>query len=294
MFLNDLRGQQVLHGFREHAACVEHVANPIDAGPDDQLIADCRSFTCQMSVLLNDIEHAAGFQKGEQGIRQTLLCEAEDQALNLVTRIADVRASTNCGVQSKHAVADFMLAFDWHDEPSPYRDALLHSFVLDAARLQYPAKSGGEAATHDDLDATTSITVLSNACLAGIKELAASFTQRDLNTELGRSDPDDLDTTILTLTEQKKTAIKALIGAQASSASAIHAKRFVLRRLLEIAAGDGDAHDLRVELALSYFSDLNIFFRCQAQEHEPSSAYGSIWNTLTSKLRWFTSATPHR
>src|ERR1700712_4732307 len=131
MFLNLLRGQQMSHGFWKDAAGAEHALMSMQPAPDDQLVADCRSYISRMDGLLDDIEQAAACDSGGQGLDQASLCEAEDQALDLVSRIVVTRACTNCGVQSKHAVADVMLASDWYDEPSPYRDALLHSFVLD-------------------------------------------------------------------------------------------------------------------------------------------------------------------
>ena len=85
---------------------------PSRAGPDDQLIADCHSLMCQIGTLLNEIERAAEAKGPEQGRRQASLCEADDQAFDLMERIADTRAVTPCGVQSKHAAAVFLLSIE--------------------------------------------------------------------------------------------------------------------------------------------------------------------------------------
>lgn len=149
MFLSDLPGQQASHRSREDAAGPEHASNLLSAGTDKQLIAGCRSLMCQIGALLNEIEQAADANNPEQGQRQASLCDADDQAFELMERIAVTRALTCCGVQSKHAVADFLLSTDWYDEPSPYRDRLLLSFVLDAARHSYPAVSTDHASVDE-------------------------------------------------------------------------------------------------------------------------------------------------
>jgi len=276
----------------QRLASAAYASTPSHAGSDQQLIADCRLVMDQIGTLFANIEHAADAKSGEQERCQTSLCEADDQAFDLVERIAVTRSFTRRGVQSKHAVADIMLALDWYDEPSPCRDRLLLSFVLDAARLPYPAASNCHASNDPDLDATTIGIVRANACLAVTKKLAACFKQKDESSACEQADQDRLDAKIFALKEETETALEALIAVRAFSAPAIHAKRLVLRRMLEAGMDDSDATYLRVELARSYFSDLNAFF--PTQEREPSSSYGSIWNTLTSKFRWLTSTIPHR
>lgn len=291
MFLSDARRQQASHGLGADAAFADRTSYPMQTGLDDQLIADCRLLTCRIDALISGINQAAEDCEGEQESDQASLCEADDLAFKLMERVAVTRAITVHGAQSKHAVADFLLAIDWYPEPSPTRDALLLSFVCDAAGLRYPAPP--EVGSHvSDPEATTTVIVHSNTCLSLIKELAAAFAQKDENDALGQAEPDDLDAKILTIKERKKAAIEALVGVCASSSSAVHAKRVVLRRMLE--AGDGDAHYLRIELARSYFSDLNAFIEANAQEHEHSSGYNSIWNALSNKFRWLTSAAHHR
>ena len=290
MFLSDLREQKVSHRLREDAGRPGHVAGLTGAGPDDQLTADCRSLTCQISNLLNEIEQAVEAKGIAQAQRQASLCEAYDQAFDLMERIADTRAITSCGVQSKHAVADFLLSTDWHDEPSPCRDRLLLSFVLDAVRHSYPKVSDHHASVCEDVDATATVIVLANTCLAVIKNLTAHFARKDQEAERGLVDQDDLDAVILALKEQRKTAVEALVGGQALSIRAIHAKRVVLRRMLEAGMYDGDAHHLRVELARSYFSDLKTFLQTNAREgHGTLSGHHTIWDSLSSSFRWLTS-----
>ncbi|RYF22908.1 MAG: hypothetical protein EOO77_03165 [Oxalobacteraceae bacterium] len=290
MFLSDLRGQQASQVLRGDAACVEHVSNPPHTGPDNQLIADCRSLMRQFSDLLNDIEQAADTESGEPCLRQVSLCAAEDQTLALMARIMVTRASTHCGVQSKHAVADFLVAAIWYDEPSPFRDKLLLSFVLDAARLQYPKVEDDYPFADEELDATTTVVVLTNTYLTLKRELAACFAQKDQNTEPVQVNESNLDNIILGLSEKNRTTIKKIIAIQSSSAAAINAKRLVLRRMLESAVGSYDAHHLRVELARSYLRDLNIFFQAYAPAHEPLSAYDMICNGLSNSFRWLTSS----
>lgn len=263
---------------------------PSRAGPDDQLIADCHSLMCQIGTLLNEIEQAAEAKGPEQGRRQASLCEADDQAFDLMERIADTRAVSPCGVQSKHAAAVFLLSIDWHDDPSPCRDKLLLSFVLDAVRHSYPTIPNNRASLSEDTDTTTTVIVRANTCLAVIKELAADFAQKDQEAKEGPVNQDLLDVVILALREQKKTAVEALVGVQAFSMRAIHAKRVVLRRMLEAGMYDGDAHHLRVELARSYFRDLKTFLQTNAREgHGTLSGHHTIWDSLSSSFRWLTS-----
>ena len=66
MFLSDLRTQQASHGSHKDVARPDHASDPLGAGPDDQLIADCRSLMGQMGALLIDIEQAATVRSGEQ------------------------------------------------------------------------------------------------------------------------------------------------------------------------------------------------------------------------------------
>lgn len=286
MFLSDLR----LHRSRDDAASPERSSNLLDAGIDEQLIADCRSLMCQIGALLHDIEQAADSNSPEQGQRQASLCDADDQAFELMERIAVTRAVTRSGVESKHAVADFLLSTDWNDEPSPYRDWMVLSFVLDAARHSYPAASTDHASVGEDMDTATTVLTRANTCLAVIKRLSADFAQKDEGAEHGPVNQDGLDTIILALKEQKKAAIEALVGARALSARALHAKRHVLRRMLEAGMYDSDAHHLRVELARSYFSDLKTFHQANAREkHEALSGHHTIWESLSSSFRWLTS-----
>jgi hypothetical protein len=291
MFLSDRRGQPVSHDYQKAVACVGQTSDAQHAGPDNQLMADCQSFTSQMRALLKGIEKAAKVRDDEQGHKQASLCEAEEQALDVMDRITATRALTECGVQSKHAVADLLLAIGWYAEPSPCRDALLLSCLRDAALLRYPAETG-EGSARVDLDATTTIIDHSEACLAVIQDLVAGFRQKDRDTELDRADQDDLDRRLLTLRRQKNTAIIALIRMPALSAPAIHAKRLVLKHMLE--TGDSDGHHLRVELAQSYLSDLNTFLRANSQGRETLWGHGWIWNNLSSKFRWLTSTVQHR
>ena len=295
MFLSDLRTQQASHGSRKDVACPDHASNPLGAGPDDQLIADCRSLMGQMSALLINIEQAAALRSGEQAPRQISLCEADDQAVDLMERIVMTRVCTDLSMQSKHALAELLLDINWYDEPSPHRDRLLLSFILDATRLSYPALSDGHAFLSEDLDATATVIVCATTCLAGIKELAAVFAQKDQEAEHGEVDQDGLNATISALNEQQKTAIEALTSISALSASALHAKRLVLRRMLEVSMKDSDTHQLRVELARSYFGDLRAFFRANAQEeHEALSGQHTIWTSLSSRFRWLTSSVHFR
>ena len=290
MFLSDLRGQQVSHRLREDTGRPEPVAGSTGSGPDDQLIADCRSLMGQIGTLLTKIEQAAEAKGEGQGQRQASLCEADDQAFDLMERVADTRAITTCGVQSKHTVADFLLSTDWYDEPSPCRDKLLLSFVLDAVRHSYPQVSNDLASVGEDVDATATGIGRANTCLAVIKELAARFAQKDQEAERGLVDQDSLDADILALKARKKTAVEAFVGVQALSMRAIHAKRVVLRRMLEAGMYDGDAHHLRVELARSYFSDLQTFLQTNAREgHGTLSGHHTIWDSLSSSFRWLTS-----
>ena len=270
---------------------VDRGFSPSRTGPDNQLITDCQSFTSQMRALLKGIERAAKVRDDEQGHNQASLCEAEKQASDVMDRITATRALTECGVQSKHAVADLLLAIGWYAEPSPCRDALLLSCLRDAARLRYPAVAG-EGSARVDLDATTTIIDHSEACLAVIQDLVTGFLQKDQDTELDLAAQDDLDRRLLTLRKCKNTAIVALIRMPAPSAPAIHAKRLVLKQMLE--TGDSDGHHLRVELAQSYLGDLNTFVRANSQGRETLWGHGWIWNNLSSKFRWLTSSVQHR
>ena len=295
MFLTDLRKEPASNGSREDIPCRQHDPNPLGAGPDDQLIADCRSLIGQMGALFTDIEQSAALKSGAQAAHQILLCKADDRAIDLIERIVMTRASTDLGTRSKHALAEFLLNIDWHDEPSPYRDRLLLSFVLDANRHSYPAMSNGNALLIDDLDVTTTVIARATTCLSVIKKLAAGFAQKDQEAEHGQVDQHDLNATISALNEQQKTAIEALTSISALSAFAIHAKRLVLRRMLEFSMKDSDAHYLRIELARSYFSDLRAFFRTNAQEgHEGLSGHNTIWTSLSSGFRWLTSSVHFR
>ena len=295
MFLSDLRTQQASHGLHEDVGCPEHASDHFGAGPDDQLIADCRSLMGQMGALLINIEQAATLRSGEQAPRQVSLCEADYQAIDLMERIVMTRACTDLGTRSKHALAELLLDIDWYDEPSPHRDRLLLSFVRDATRLSYPALSDGHAFLGEDLDATATVIVRANTCLAVIKQLAAGFVQKDQEAEHGEVDQGGLNATISALNEQQKTAIEALTSISALSASALQAKRLVLRRMLEVSMKDSDAHQLRVELARSYFGDLRAFFRANAQEeHKALSGHHTIWTSLSSGFRWLTSSVHFR
>lgn len=294
MFLSDLRRQQASHGSREDVACPEHASDPL-GGPDHQLIADCRSLMGQMGALLIDIEQAATLEGGEQAPRQVSLCEADDQAIDLMERIVMTQAHTDFGMRSKHALAELLLNIDWYDEPSPHRDRLLLSFVRDATRLSYPALSVDRAFLSEDFDATATVIVHANACLAVIKGVAAGFAQKDQEAEHGEVDQDGLNAIISALNKQQRTAIEAFTSLSAMSASALHAKRLVLRRMLEISMKDSDAHQLRIELARSYFGDLRAFLRANAQEeHAALSGHHTIWTSLSSGFRWLTSSVHFR
>jgi len=248
-----------------------------------------------MGALLINIEQAAILRSDEQAPRQISLCEADDQAIDLMERVVMTRACTNLGTRSKHDVAELLLGIDWYDEPSPHRDRLLLSFVRDATRLSYPALSEGHAFLSEDLDATATVIVRATTCLAVIKDLAAGFAHKDQEAEHGEVNQDDLNATISALSEQQKTAIEALISISALSASALHAKRLVLRRVLEVSMKDSDTHQLRLELARSYFGDLRAFFRANAQEeHEALLGHHTIWTSLSSGFRWLTSSVHFR
>lgn len=294
MLLSDLGGQRASHQSRGDAGNPESTPNSLVNGVDSQLIADCRSLVSQFGALLSDIEHAANDKGDEQSVRQAALCDADEQVFDLMGRIMLTRASTHCGVQSKHALADFLLSLNWQDDPSPFRDRLLLSYVLDAARLRYPTASDGHVFADCDLNTETVVIEQANSCLRLIRELSAAFAQKDQNSLAGQADQPALDASIIACEDQKEAAIKALIGIRAGTVSALNAKRLVLRRLLEAGIGSCEAHHLRVELARSYFGDLNCFLKAHAQDHEPLSASHAIWNSLSSSFRWLTSTVQFR
>ena len=294
MFLNDLRGQPVLHRSQEDEERPGRASNLLVSGLDESLVADCHSLISQFGTLLSEIEHAADVGNDEQSVRQAALCDTDEQAFDLMGRIMVTRASTQYGVQSKHALADFLLSISWQDEPSPFRDRLLLSYVLDAARLQYPAASDGHVFADCDLNTATTVIEQANLCLRIIRELAAAFAQKDQSSSPGQPDQEALDASILAFKEQKEAAVGALIDSHAGTVDGINAKRLVLRRLLEAGIGSCEAHPLRVELGRSYFRDLNTFLQSHAQDHEPLSASHAIWNSLSSSFRWLTSTVQFR
>jgi hypothetical protein len=292
MFLNDLRRQQVSHGFRGDVACSEHVTGPVHASPDDHLIADCRALTTQISDLLAGMEKASVAKAMEYEFLMASLRQTDDQLCKLVDRVGDAQAFTDCGLQCKHAVVDLLVSLDWHDGPTPYRDALLLSFLRDIERLHYPAVTNSSALIAKDLKTARGVIENGETCLTVIEELTAGFKQLEQGDELSPAAQEQLIASLSGLLRRKRTLVKELIRSPAPFATAIEAKRMVLQRLLEI--GTSDMHELRIDLSRSYLGDLRAYIQANGRGQASASAASSIWSTISSKLRWLTSSFPHR
>ena len=292
MFLSDLRGQQVSRGFRVDAACSEHVSDPLHAGPDDHLIADCRVLTSQVAGRLDRLEKTSNAQAMEYEFLMASQRQANAQLLKLIDRVGNTRASTDCGMQCKHAVVDLLTSLECYNEPSPYRDALLLSFLRDAERLHYPVNANSDALTGKDLATARAVIESGQTCLKVMEELTAGLTQWEQSDDLSPAARERLTTSLSDLLRRKRELVAGLAKSPAPFVTAVDAKRMVLQRLLEL--GTSDTHELRVALARSYLDDLGACIQAGERGQEPATGTGSLWSTISSKLRWLTSSVPHR
>ena len=292
MFLSDLRGQQVSRSFPVNAACSETASDPLHAGPDDHLIAVCRTLTSQIAGRFDGVQKASNAQAMEYEFLMASQRQADAQLFKLVGRVRDTRASTDCGMQWKHAVADLLMSLDCHNEPSPYRDALLLSFLRDAERLHYPVIANSDALAGKDLATTRAVIENGQTCLRVMEELTAGFTQWERGDDLSPAALEHLVASLSDLLKRKRELIAGLARSPAPFAPAVEAKRMVLQRLLEL--GSSDTHELRVNLARSYLNDLRACIQAGERGQELATGTGSLWSTISSKLRWLTSSVPHR
>ena len=292
MFLSDLRGQQASRSFWVDAACLEHASDPLRDGPDDHLIADCRALASHVAGRFDGVEKTSNAQAIEFDFLMASQRQANVQLFKLLDRVGNTGASTDCGMQCKHAVAALLMSLDCDDEPSPYRDALLLSFLRDVERLGYPVIATSDALADKDLATARAVIESGQACLKVMEELTAGLTQWEQSDDLSPAAQERLTASVSDLLRRKRELVAELAKSPAPFAKAVNAKRMVLQRLLEL--GTSDTHELRVSLARSYLDDLGACIQAGRRGQELTTGIGSLWSTISSKLRWLTSSVPHR
>jgi hypothetical protein len=143
-----------------------------------------------------------------------------------------------------------------HDDPSPKRDAILLSYLLDVERLsRTKATMEGGHAGSEITHAEREIVVASETCLALIEQLSAGFARLEKDPLLCPKEQDQITTAQCCTIAEMRCSVSAIADMRAPSLRAAQAKARVLRRLLEI--GDTDADRLRVDLARSYIADIS-------------------------------------
>jgi hypothetical protein len=286
MFLSDLRGQKLLGGFLAEPGSAGRAGRAPHAAPDARLILDCHSLADLKTSLFSGIERLAAAEcrvpADSHAKHLASLQEIERRFLSVAQRIADTPALTERGVWNKAAVIKLLLSLR-HDDPSPKRDAILLSYLLDVERLsRTKATMEGGNAGREITQTEREIVVASETCVALIEQLSAGFARLEKDALLCPKVQDQITAAQCCLIEEMRCNVSAIADMRAPSFCAAQSKARVLRRLLEI--GDTDADRLRVDLARSYIADISwLTSKAQGGGGLASSA-APWWSSLWSKF----------